>query len=85
MRISKKATPPAAFALLVDDVEWNEVKSNSLADCNLYRGAAAIGEGVFGRLPQMYDGFAAVPEKFIAEGDRVIVILRYFGTQKVPV
>jgi len=78
----KDGDPAAAFALLAEDVEWNEAEGNPLADRNPYRGAAQIGEGVFARLTEMFDGFAAVPEEFIAEGDRVIVIARYHGTHK---
>ena len=74
--------PPSAFALLSDDIEWNEAEGNPLADRNPYRGAAEIGEGVFGRLAEVFESFAAVPEEFIAEGNRVIAIARYTGTHK---
>jgi ketosteroid isomerase-like protein len=74
--------PAGAFSLLAEDIEWNEAEGNPLADRNPYRGAGAIADGVFGRLAAIFDDFAAIPEEFIAEGERVIVIARYFGTHK---
>ena len=74
--------PEAAFALLSDDIEWNEAEGNPLADRNPYRGASQIAEGVFGRLGAMFEGFAALPDEFIAENGRVIVIGRYRGTHR---
>lgn len=78
----KDGNPGGAFALLAGDIEWNEAEGNPLADRNPYIGAAAIGEGVFGRLGAMFDGFAAVPEEFVAQGDRVVVFCRYYGTHR---
>ncbi len=78
----KDGNSPAAFALLADDIEWNEAEGNPLADRNPYIGAAAIAEGVFARLREIFDGFASKPEEFIADGNRVVVICRYFGTHK---
>ena len=74
--------PQAAFALCSGDIEWNEAESNPLADRNPYRGASQIAEGVFGRLGAIFEGFAAVPDEFIAESGRVIVIARYHGTHR---
>lgn len=78
----KDGDAPGAFTLLADDVEWNEAEGNPLSDRNPYAGAAAIGEGVFGRLMEMFDGFAAVPEEVVAEGGRVIAFGRYHATHK---
>ena len=74
--------PDAAFALCSDDIEWNEAEGNPLADRNPYRGVNQIAEGVFGRLGAIFEGFAAVPDEFIAENGRVIVIGRYHGTHR---
>lgn len=73
---------PAAFGLLADDIVWNEAEGNPLADQNPYTSAGAIGEGVFGRLAAIFDGFAAAPEEFVAQGNRVAVFGRYHGTHK---
>jgi ketosteroid isomerase-like protein len=74
--------PEAAFALLSDDIEWNEAEGNPLADRNPYRGAGQIAEGVFGRLGAIFEGFTALPDEFIAANGRVIVIGRYRGTHR---
>jgi ketosteroid isomerase-like protein len=66
--------PDAAFALCSDDIEWNEAEGNPLADRNPYRGVKQIAEGVLGRLGAIFEGFAAVPDEFIAENRRVIVL-----------
>lgn len=41
-----------------------------------------IAEGVFGRLGAIFEGFAAVPDEFIAEDGRGIVIGRNHGTHR---
>lgn len=76
----KEGNAAGAFGLMAPDIEWNEAEGNPLADRNPYIGAAAIGEGVFTRLRTIFDGFGSVPEEFIAEGNRVVVFLRYRGT-----
>jgi ketosteroid isomerase-like protein len=68
--------------LFADDIGWNEAESNPLADRDPYRGANRIAQGVFGRLGVIFEGFAAVPDEFIAENGRVIVIARYHGTHR---
>ena len=57
-------------------------EGNPLADRNPYRGAGQIAAGVFGRLGAIFEGFAALPDEFIAENERVIVIGRYRGTHR---
>ena len=71
----------AVFGAMAPDVEWNEAEGNPYADGNPYRGPQAVGEGVFGRLLADYDGFAALPEQFVAEGDTVVALGRYAGTR----
>ena len=78
----KEGNPEGAFSLLADDITWSEAEGNPLADKNPYTGAAAIGDGVFGRLAEIFEEFAAVPDEFIADGNRVIVTARYYGTHK---
>jgi uncharacterized protein len=42
--------PSVLFGAMADSIEWREAEGNPLADRNPYRGAQAIGEGVFARL-----------------------------------
>lgn len=49
------------FGAMAPDIHWYEAEGDPLADRNLYVGAQAIGEGVFGRLLGAIDGFTAYP------------------------
>lgn len=71
----------AVFGAMAPDVDWNEAEGSPYADRNPYRGPQAVGEGVFGRLLADYDGFAAVPERYVADGDTVVALGRYSGTR----
>ncbi|MES2523472.1 MAG: nuclear transport factor 2 family protein [Gemmatimonadota bacterium] len=77
-----KNDPSVLFGAMAPDVQWNEAQGNPLADGNPYIGAQAIGEGVFGRLLAVIDGFTAAPDRFVDGGDDVIVLGRYGGTMK---
>ena len=61
------------------EIDWREAEGNPYADKNPYIGPDAILSGVFARLGGEWDGFAAKPEEFVSEGDRVIVFGRYNG------
>ena len=74
---------PAVLGAMAPDIVWNEAENNlPLADGNPYMGPQAVLEGVFMRLGEDFDGFAVVPERFIAEGDSVVMSGRYSGTAK---
>lgn len=66
---------------MAPDVDWNEAEGSPYADRNPYSSPQAVGEGVFGRLLADYDGFAAVPQKYVADGDTVVALGRYSGTR----
>ena len=73
----------AVLAAMSPDIVWNEAEHNlPLADGNPYVGPQAVLEGVFMRLGEEFDGFAVVPERFIADGDCVVMIGRYSATSK---
>jgi len=74
--------PSVLFGAMDPAVTWHEAEGNPLADRNPYVGAQAIGEGVFGRLMAVIDGFTAAPSAFIDGGDDVVVLGRYGGTIK---
>ncbi len=67
---------------LDDQVRWSEAEGNPMADDNPYVGPERVGEGVFGRLMNDYDGFTVTPRTFVAEGGDVVVMGRYTGTRK---
>jgi ketosteroid isomerase-like protein len=72
----------AMFAAMHADVAWNEAEGSPYADQNPYTGPQRVGEGVFGRLMADFDGFTVTPEKIIADGDTVVAVGRYRGTQR---
>ena len=39
--------PSVLFGAMAPDIEWHEAEGNPLSDRNPYRGAQAVGEGVF--------------------------------------
>lgn len=65
-----------------ENVDWNEAEGSPYADQNPYSSPQRVGEGVFGRLMEEYDGFAATPHKLVAEGDTVVAFGRYTATHR---
>ena len=74
--------PSVLFGAMAPDIQWNEAEGTPLADRNPYVGAQAVGEGVFGPLLAIFDGFTVTPDRFVDGGDDVIVLGRYGGTMK---
>jgi len=71
---------PAVLGALAPDAAWTEAAGGPYA--GTYRGADAILTGVFMRLGGEWDGFAAAPAQYVAEGDTVVVLGEYSGTYK---
>lgn len=71
---------PGIAAVLGDNIVWTEAESGPYADHNPYVGPGAVFEGVFGRIGQQWQGFAATPATVLPSGDRVVVLGRYTGT-----
>ena len=68
------------LSILAPDISWTEAAGFPYA--GTYVGPDAVFEGVFARLGSEWDGFAAIPESYIAEGDTVVVLGEYSGTYK---
>ena len=75
-----KGDVPAALAAMDDNIEWTEADGFPLA--GTYVGPQAVLEGVFMRLGEVGDEFAAVPDKLIAEGDTVVALGTYSWKHK---
>lgn len=67
---------------MASDIVWNEAEGNPYADNNPYVGPEAVLTGLFARLGGEWDGFAAMPQEYVTESDRVIVFGRYSGAYK---
>jgi hypothetical protein len=59
-----------------------EAESFPYAGGNPYTGPQAVAEGVFQRIVSDVDNFTVVPERYVEEGDTVVVEGRYRGKAK---
>jgi uncharacterized protein len=66
---------PAVMAGMSESIEWTEADGFPLA--GTYVGPQAVLDGVFMRLGEVGDNWAAVPEQIIAEGDTVVALGNY--------
>ncbi|MBK7702226.1 MAG: nuclear transport factor 2 family protein [bacterium] len=68
---------PAVLAVLAPDVSWTEAEGFPYG--GTYVGPEAVLQGVFMKLGTEWDGFAAVPSEFVADGDTVVALGTYSG------
>lgn len=78
----KAGNVPGALGQLDANVDWNEAENFVYADQSPYRGTDDLVNGLFLRFVTAWEGFGAVPEQFIASGDRVVALGRYRGTYR---
>ncbi len=71
---------PAVLGAMAESITWAEADGFPLA--GTYVGSQAVLEGVFMRLGEVGDEFAAVPEQIIAEGDTVVALGNYTWKHK---
>lgn len=69
---------PGALATLAPDVHWTEAAGFPYA--GTYVGPDQVAEQVFARLGSEWDGFQAVPDTIIGDGDQVAALGWYSGT-----
>lgn len=69
---------PAVLAALAPTIEWTEAAGGPYGGVSI--GPQAVLENVFMKLGGEWDGFAAVPARFISEDDMVIVLGEYSAT-----
>ncbi len=67
---------------MAPDIQWYEAEGNPMAEGNPYDSPQRVGEGVFGYLIGIFDGYGAVPESMVAEGDQVVAFGRYQGVHR---
>ncbi len=71
---------PAVLGAMADDIQWTEAEGFPLA--GTYVGPQAVLEGVFMRLGEIGDNYAAVPDQIIADGDTVVALGHYTWNHK---
>jgi len=68
------------LGVLAANVDWTEAAGFPYA--GTYSGPDAVLEGVFMRLGGEWEGFAAVPNEFVEQGDTVVALGQYSGKYK---
>lgn len=71
---------PAILADMAPDIAWTEAEGYPYA--GTFHGPQAILDGVFVRLATEWDGYTAVPDRYVSEGDEVVALGHYSGTYK---
>jgi ketosteroid isomerase-like protein len=71
---------PAVLAALSPNVRWTEAEGGPYGGVSI--GPNAVLENVFMKLGGEWDGFAAVPSEFVADGATVVALGEYSGTYK---
>ncbi len=71
---------PAALATLASDVRWTEAAGFPYAGA--YIGRDEVAGRVLSRLGSEWDGFRAVPDRIISDGDQVAALGWYSGTYR---
>lgn len=72
---------PHVLEAMDEKIEWTQADGFPIT--GTYTGPQAVLEGVFMRLGEIGDDFAAIPEQFVAEGDTVMVQGRYAWKHKL--
>ena len=72
-----KGDVPAVLATLAPDVSWTEAEGFPYG--GTYVGQDAVLSNVFMKLGTEWEGYSAVPQEFITEGDTVVVVGNYGG------
>ncbi|MDX1418723.1 MAG: nuclear transport factor 2 family protein [Rubricoccaceae bacterium] len=71
---------PAFLAILDPHVTWTDAEGYPYA--GTYVGPDALVQGLIARIGAEWDDYAVVPNAFVADGDRVVVLGDYSGTYK---
>ncbi len=70
----------AVLGAMSADIRWIEAEGGPYG--GIFSGPDEVLANVFMKLGTEWDGFAAVPEKFLADGATVVVLGEYSGTFK---
>ena len=70
----------AVLAGFDENIEWNE--SQGMPYGGRYNGPEAVAENIFAPITNDFDEFSVEPERFLADGELVVVLLTYRGKGK---
>ena len=71
---------PGVLGSLSPDIRWTEAAGGPYGGVSI--GPQAVLADVFMKLGGEWDGFSAVPDEFVADGDTVVALGEYSGTYK---
>ena len=71
---------PAVLAFMTPEIEWTQAEGFPYT--GTYKGPDAILHRLFMKLGTEWDGYEAIPDEFIAQGDKVVALGHYSGTYK---
>ncbi|KFI21330.1 nuclear transport factor 2 family protein [Nitrosococcus oceani] len=71
---------PAVLAVFSPDMHWTEAEGGPYG--GVFIGPDAVLENVFMKLGGEWNGFAAVPREFVADGSTVVALGEYSGSYK---
>ncbi|MFN2372077.1 MAG: nuclear transport factor 2 family protein [Candidatus Krumholzibacteriia bacterium] len=71
---------PAVLASFDPQIRWDEAEGFPYG--GLYTGPDQVLENVFMKLGTEWEGFAALPDEYVAEGGTVVALGRYQGVYK---
>jgi uncharacterized protein len=71
---------PAVLAALSPKVHWTVAEGGPYG--GVYIGPDAVLENVFKKIHGEWDGFAAVPGEFVADGSTIVALGQYTGSYK---
>ena len=72
---------PAIFSVLDAHVEWTEAERFPYYS-GAWHGPQAVLDNLLVPIARDWEGFSATADDFIAQGDRVVALGQYFGTNK---
>ena len=72
---------PALLELLASELEWTEAERFPYYG-GTWRTPQAVVDGLLAPIGRDWSAFAAVPERFITEGDQVVALGAYTGTHR---
>ena len=70
---------PKVLGSMSEDIEWWEAEGNPWNPGRAFVGPQQVMDGVFARIGAEIEGFEVVPDRFLADGDQVVMIGRYRG------
>lgn len=71
---------PAVLSTMAPDIKWTEAEGYPYA--GTFIGPDAVVEAVFVKLATEWEGYQAVPDQLVAEGDTVVALGHYSGTYR---